>query len=49
MKAHPALFGGGESGEGEGGEPKKGGTIIFQSTIDIHIQNTHKNTKRRLN
>ena len=32
-------------GEGEGVSQKKGGTIIFQSTIDIHIQNIHKNTK----
>ena len=24
-------------------------TIIIQSTIDIHIQNAHKNTRRRLN
>ena len=40
MKAHPALFGGG------GGANKK--ALLFQSTNDIHIQNTavkHKTNK----
>ena len=41
MKAHTALF----EGEG-GGEPKKG-LILFQSTIDIHIQNSINQTKKR--
>ena len=38
VKAHPALFGGG------GGEPKKE-ALLFQSTIDIHIQNVRKTQK----
>ena len=36
MKAHPALFGGIRGGE----------ELLFQSTIDIHIQITHKNAKK---
>ena len=32
VKAQPALF------EGEGGA-KNGGTLLLQSTVDIHIQN----------
>ena len=43
MKAHPALFGGSQ-GRGEGVSHKKE-ALLFQSTIDIHIQNAHKNTK----
>ena len=40
MKSYPALF-------GEGSQKK--GALLFQSTNDIHIQNTKKLTKRRLN
>ena len=45
------YLGGGESGEGggRGGVSQKKEALLFQSTIDIHIQNAHKNTKRRLN
>ena len=28
--------------KGQGQTPKNWGTLLFQSTIDIHIQNTHK-------
>ena len=44
-KVHLALFEG--RGE-ERGEPKKE-ALLFQSTIDIHIQNECKSTRRRLN
>ena len=42
MKAHPAL----SEGRGRGGrvEPKNE-ALLFQSTVDIHFQNTHKTQK----
>ena len=42
VKAHLALFG----WEGEGGRVKKGGTLLFQYTFNIHIQNSKNNTKK---
>ena len=38
MKAHPALFEGGEGGA-------KIEALLFQSTVDIHFQNAHKTPK----
>ena len=41
VKAHPALF----EREGEGGGEPKNEALLFQSTVDIHIQTRtkHKN------
>ena len=43
MNAHPALF---EREGEERGEPKNE-ALLFQSTVDIHLQNAHKTQKLR--
>ena len=42
VKAHPVLF---QEGEGMGWGAKKKEALLFQSTIDIHIQNARKTQK----
>ena len=45
VNVHPALFEGEGEGGGGGEGQKKWGTLLFQFTIDIHIQITQKTQK----